>query len=255
MKDINTIWISTTPRTGSMWIFNATREIYRTLGYNVEPSVVPQKDSEMFKIYHYKAINENDDNIKYVLKTHSILKQNLVRSKIITTIRDPRDVCLSFKKFMKSDFKKSLSAAKGLINFSKTYKNFDKKYLLFLKYEDFLKNPKEIILKISKFLNTDITSNQAIEISKKYSRENVIKIVNKKNKQLNEKISKKMKIDEKERVFISNNNFRSYDESTGFQTGHVSENKSGDWKVIFSEDEKKILNNEFKNWLNEFNYL
>ena len=41
----------------------------------------------------------NIDNIKYVLKTHSILKQNLVRSKIITTIRDPRDVCLSFKKF------------------------------------------------------------------------------------------------------------------------------------------------------------
>ena len=68
MKNINTIWISTTPRTGSTWIFNVTREIYRILGFTVEPSIVPQKDTEMFKIYHDKAINENNENIKFVLK-------------------------------------------------------------------------------------------------------------------------------------------------------------------------------------------
>ena len=78
MKNINTIWISTTPRTGSTWIFNVTREIYRILGFTVEPSIVPQKDTEMFKIYHEKAINQNNENIKYVLKTHSILKPDLI---------------------------------------------------------------------------------------------------------------------------------------------------------------------------------
>ena len=64
MKKINTIWISTSPRTGSTWIFNITREIYRILGFIVEPSIVPQKDTEMFKIYHDKAINQVNENVK-----------------------------------------------------------------------------------------------------------------------------------------------------------------------------------------------
>ena len=130
MKNINTIWISTTPRTGSTWIFNVTREIYRILGFTVEPSIVPQKDNEMFKIYHDKAINQNNENIKYVLKTHSILKPDLIRSKIITSIRDPRDLCLSYKKFMKTDFNRSFKVTKSLMDFTNTYQYFKNNYLM-----------------------------------------------------------------------------------------------------------------------------
>ena len=66
MQRVNTVWISTPPRTGSMWIFNVAREIYKTLGFNVEPSIVPQNDSEMFEIYHDRAINELNNNIKFI---------------------------------------------------------------------------------------------------------------------------------------------------------------------------------------------
>ena len=34
MSNLNTIWISSPPRTGSMWVFNITREIYKYLGFN-----------------------------------------------------------------------------------------------------------------------------------------------------------------------------------------------------------------------------
>ena len=255
MKTVNTIWISTTPRTGSMWIFNVTREIYKTLGFDVEPSLVPQNDSEMFEIYNNKAVNELNNNLRFILKIHTLLKPNLARSKIITIVRDPRDVCISFKEFMKTNFNESLNATKSLIHFSKIYKNFNKNYMLILKYENIVKNPIEIILKIAKFLNENINHSQAVEISKKFSKKNVIEIINKKNKELKEKILNKSKIDKKEIVIISNQNVRAYDKNTGFQTGHVSQRKSGDWEAIFSNTEKEILNNQFKEWLIEFEYI
>tara|TARA_Y100000590_G_C15550326_1_gene950637 strand:+ start:185 stop:952 length:768 start_codon:yes stop_codon:yes gene_type:complete len=255
MKNTNTIWISSAPRTGSMWIFNVVREINRILGFEVNPKIVPQKDSEMFKIYHNKAINETNKNIKYILKVHAILKPDLPRSKIITTIRDPRDLCISFKQFMKSDFEKSLNAAKSLISFYKIYKNFDKNYLLTLKYENIEKKPNELILQISNFLNFNISKEQANDISNKFSRDNVIKIVNRQKIELEKKILKKSKIEKEEIVVISNENVRAFDKNTGFQTGHISQRKIGDWEKEFSNEEKKILDKEFKNWLYEFGYL
>ena len=259
MKNINTIWISTTPRTGSTWIFNVTREIYRILGFTVEPSIVPQKDTEMFKIYHEKAINQNNENIKYVLKTHSILKPDLIRSKIITSIRDPRDLCLSYKKFMKTDFNRSFKVTKSLMDFTNTYQYFKNNYLILIKYENIEKESTEIILNISKFLNVSISHTQAVEISKKYSRDNVIKIIENKNNEINDKILKKTKPDEKEIVFVSkklsiNEEMRAFDTSTGFQTGHISQNRSTSWSTEFSTNEKKILNDTFKDWLLKFKY-
>jgi len=255
MQRVNTVWISTPPRTGSMWIFNVAREIYKTLGFNVEPSIVPQNDSEMFEIYHDRAINELNNNIKFILKIHTPLKPDLARSKIITTIRDPRDMCVSFREFMKTNFNQSLNATKSLINFSKIYKNFDKNYILILKYENIEKNPIEMILKISEFLNENINYDQAFEISKKFSKKNVIEIINKKNKEIKEKILKKSKIDKKDIVIISNENIRSYDKNTGFQTGHISQRKSGDWKKKLSSEEIEIINSQFKDWLIEFEYI
>ena len=84
MSDLNTIWISSPPRTGSMWVFNIARQIYKYLGFNVKPKSIPQNDSEMFDIYKSQALNEKDNDTKYVLKVHTILKPNLPKSKIIT---------------------------------------------------------------------------------------------------------------------------------------------------------------------------
>jgi len=254
MSNINTIWISSPPRTGSMWVFNITREIYKYLGFNVQPVLIPQNDSEMFDIYKYNALNEKNNKIKYILKVHTVLKPNLLKSKIITTLRDPRDLCISFKEFMKSDFNSSLKAATTVKIFSNIYKNFKDDYLLTIKYENIEKNSTDLILNIAKFLNESLDRHQAEEISQKFSKNKVLDIINKNNERINDKIKKNLKIDEKEAVIISNENIRTFDINTGFQTGHISKRKSGDWKTYFSQNEKKILNDEFKYWLEEFKY-
>ena len=254
MKKINTIWISTTMRTGSMWIFNVVRELINCSGFNLEPKIIPQSDNEMFLIYKNKALVENDSNVKFVLKVHTILKENLIGSKIITTIRDPRDVCASVKEFMKTDFNTALNTAKSLIQFYNIYKNFNKNYIIFIRYENIEKNPIDEIIKISKFLDIKINSKKAEKISEKFSKKNVKKNIDNTDKNLNEKLTKKLKINKEDIVYISKNNYRAFDTKTGFQTGHISKRQTGDWEKVLSPYEKEVLNNEFKDILIEFNY-
>ena len=110
--NINSLWISTTPRTGSMWLYNVTREILKLSRINVLPVKIPKSSQKFFEIFEKQSLIDQNDSNKYVFKIHKILKPNLPRSKILTTIRDPRDVCISFKEFMKtgkpSDFEESL---------------------------------------------------------------------------------------------------------------------------------------------------
>ena len=112
---LNTFWISTTPRTGSMWLFNVTKEILHYSQLKVLPINVPQNDDEFFRIFKTQSLNDLDNINRYVFKVHTILKSGLPRSKILTTLRDPRDICISFKEFMKTDFNTALKATKSIL--------------------------------------------------------------------------------------------------------------------------------------------
>ena len=56
-------------------------------------------------------------------------------------------------------------------------------------------------------------------------------------------------IDDSSIVYFSKDNYRSFDTKTGFQTNHISNRNSGDWKKSFSSKEIEILNFEFKDFL------
>ena len=120
--NINSFWISTAPRTGSMWLFNVTKEILIQSKANVLPIDVPQNDENFFQIFKTQSLQDQNNLNKYVFKIHTILKSDLPRSRILTTIRDPRDLCISFKEFMKTDFNTALNATKSLLNYEKIYK-------------------------------------------------------------------------------------------------------------------------------------
>ena len=254
MKKKNTFWISSAPRTGSMWLFNITREILKESGYKVYPKIIPQYDKKMLDIYYKEALPDQNDLNKYVFKVHTILKPDISRSKILTIIRDPRDICISFKEFMKTDFKSSLEATKSILNFTKIYKHFEKNYLMILKYENIEKKPIDIIIKIGKFINCKVEYNSAEKISKKFSKDNVKNIIKENNNNLNLKIKENKEVSKSEIVYFSKDNYRSFDINTGFQTEHISKRNSGDWKKALSSEEIEIINSQFKDFLIENNY-
>jgi hypothetical protein len=252
----NTFWISTAPRTGSMWLFNIVREIFIINKYNVFPNKIPKFDKDFLEIYNSKSINDNDDFNKYVFKVHSPINPDLLNSKVLTTIRDPRDVCASYKEFMKSDFNSALTAAKGMIDFIKYYKSFDKNYLKFFKYEDIENNSIEIIITISKFIECKINLDAAMFLSEKFNKHNIRDLIKRNDLKFKNKIKNKEKFERSEVVFFSKENYRAFDINTGFQTNHISQRNSGEWRKVFSEKEIEIINSdvELENFLKEYNY-
>ena len=251
---INSFWISTTPRTGSMWLYNVTREILKLSKINVLPIKIPKNDQEFFEIFKNQSLNDKNDSNIYVFKIHQILKPNLPKSKILTTIRDPRDICISFKEFMKTDFNTALKAAKTLLKYEKIYKTYNKDYLRFFRYENIENKPIEAILEIANFIDYKINYSDAKEISLKYNKKKVQNLIKRNDENLFSKIKNKEEIDESSIVYISKDNYRSFDTNTGFQTNHISNRNSGDWEKSFSSKEIEILNFEFKNFISEYKF-
>ena len=251
---LNTFWISTTPRTGSMWLFNVTKEILHYSQLKVLPINVPQNDDEFFKIFKTQSLNDLDNINRYVFKVHTILKSDLPRSKILTTLRDPRDICISFKEFMKTDFNTALKATKSILKYEKIYKTFDKEYLKFFRYENIENKPVQTILDIANFIGYKINSNIAEQISIKFNKEKVKTLIKSNDENLLFKIKNKEEIKKSDIVYFSENNYRSFDLKTGFQTNHVSARNSGDWKKKFTSKEIEILNYEFKDLIYNYNF-
>lgn len=252
--NVNTFWISTTPRTGSMWLFNVTKEILNFSKLNTLPIELPQREEKFLEMFKNQSLVDQNNSNTYVFKVHAILKSDLPRSKILTTIRDPRDICISFKEFMKTDFDTALNVAKSLLKYEKIYKTYDKNYLKFFRYENIENNPIETILKIADFIGYEINFNVAEKISLKYSKKKIKKLIKNNDENLLSKIKNKEEINKSNIVYISKDNYRSFDTKTGFQTNHISDRNSGDWEKKLSLKEIEIINYEFKDFFSEYKF-
>ena len=252
----NTFWISTASRTGSMWLFNVVREIFIISNYRVFPQNVPKSDEAFLEIYKKESLKDDDKKNKFVFKVHSILDADLPKSKILTTIRDPRDVCASFKEFMKTDFDSAMKSAKSMIYFVNHYMSFKDDYLKFFKYEDIVEKSTQTILDVSKFVDCEINHEEAELISEKFNKKNVKEIIKNVDQKLLNKIKNKGKIDPSEIVYHSKDNYRAFDTQTGFQSNHISQRDNGEWKKAFSQKEIDIINSDEKlsSFCEKFNY-
>ena len=251
---LKSVWISTVPRVGSMWIFNVTRQMLRYSNYIVLPEKVPQSSSEMMQLAQTTAWHDSDPAKIWVLKVHAQLQRNLPHSKIITSIRDPRDIIVSFRRFMKTSFDHALMAARALISMTDAYRKYPPDLVFIARYEDIESCPANLALQIAEFLNLDIPENIACDITEQYSRENIQDLVHRKTVELNMKIMTSAPIDNQDVVVIDQDNIRAFDVDTGFQTGHVSSSKTGDWRTILTEQEKILANRTLGGWLEENGY-
>ena len=106
----NHFWVTTVPRTGSMWTFNVVRGLAQMAGRQVHPETVPIDDHSMFEIYHRATATDHVSQSIYTYKVHGKLGYVLPESKYLTTIRDPREIIVSFMRFMKVDFENAFAA-------------------------------------------------------------------------------------------------------------------------------------------------
>jgi hypothetical protein len=253
--DCKTVWISTPPRTGSTWLFNVTREILRRAGREVLPERVPNDDKAMYELAQRDAWADSDPHRIWVLKIHgTILRSDLPRSKIITCIRDPRDVLVSFRQFMDTSFEHALTISQGVKRYVEGYRDHPTDLLLRVEYEDIESRPIDVLRRVAGFLDVPLIAADAAEIVAMFGRERVRQQVAELSQDLRQRLSSGAAVGTDEVILRDQAIVRAFDVGTGFQTGHVSDHKSGDWRSLLSDEEKRIVHERFGDWFERHGY-
>jgi hypothetical protein len=196
-----------------------------------------QKEKDWIDLFKKQALHDKNQKNQYVLKIHAILNAKVPRSRLITNIRSPYDVCASFYQFMKCDVDSAIRVASGLPKLIENYKKIFEDNLFIVRYEDIENHPNKLIQELAEFLDVQLDENIAQNITDKYTKDRVKKIISDNDRSLSDRISKKQQIDAKEIVVLGKDNYRSFDLDTGFQTGHVSQRKTGEWRHAFTKAE------------------
>tara|TARA_Y100000816_G_scaffold163054_1_gene116685 strand:+ start:597 stop:1379 length:783 start_codon:yes stop_codon:yes gene_type:complete len=254
---IKNIWVSTYPRCASFWVFNIIKEILKTKKLNVLPDEnFIEHDDNKPKTFEFFNKNLKDNNPKniFLFKIHRILKSNLPNSKIVTVIRDPREIIISNMRFSESNFKDNIKSIKYYMEMTNIYSNYKRDYILILRYENIIKNPSQTIKQILNFTELEIPNENILNIVKKFNKEENIKIINKNDKKLTDNIMKKIPINKNSIVQYAANKYRFYDLKTGFQSKHISNMSEEDYRKSLSKNEIDEIQLLFKDWLKIHKY-
>jgi FkbM family methyltransferase len=238
------IFISSMPRSGSMWTHNVTRSLIRAAGLEPVPKNIPINDKPFVK----KAFNEPvGENQVFCVKTHQIVDPKLPDTLIIVTYRDIRDAIFSYMKFMGLSFEDTFPVPKHWMVVTDRYSESQSPNILKIRYDEVVNEPMDTIQKIDRFIGTDVSFETIETINEQFSR-----------KKMKEKVDGLKDISpEQARVnaaaFDTVKNagsiVRVLDRATGFQTGHVSFRKDGQWREELTEEQKQHLMNETADWL------
>lgn len=251
------VFVAGMSRAGSMWTYNVVRAIYETGSYSVLPKVIPI--DEKILINNALLSMEKEKEV-YCIKTHLALSNPLPtkhRVIFICNIRDVRDACLSFMRFMHADFDAGITAMKSMMVKSDYYLNTFKDNLIEVRFEDLTNSPLAVLDRISVFLGIDLTANEKQAIIAKYDKSNIKKELSR----LSE-----IKVDDKGRVIGEGNSsrfdtvrnfdgtYRVYDTTTAFQSNHITSSKDGEWRTYFDKNQLEQINALSKEWLSKHGY-
>jgi len=237
-SDIRAIWIASVPRTGSMWTFNVVRELMRSTGISPKPELVPQDDAEMEAIG--RAGIAADDGV-YVLKVHTHIATDLPHSFYVVTHRDIRDSVVSFMRFTHSDFEAGLRFAAGAIRSEQHFSTFPTDRALHLDYAEIIGEPEAAITRLGWHLGIPTPDALIAGIVGRYSKARVRERLVAQEQVLREKIAARQPVDRRDFVAHQDRSLRAFDTATGFQSGHVSDYREGDWRKILTAPQQAEL--------------
>mgnify|MGYP001337467219 CR=1 FL=1 len=91
-------------------------------------------------------------------------------------------------------------------------------------------------------------------IIEKYNKSNVQNIIKKNDEYIKKQKNENKILDNKKIVKFKNGNFRSFDLYTGFQSGHISQRKAGQWRDMFSKEEISTIIKQLDEIATELGY-
>lgn len=249
MRDCKLVWIASMPRAGSMWVYNVTRSLIAAAGRAVEPARVPYDKDEIAEAAR-KALSSSDPARIWVLKTHLAVRRDMPRSLFILPRRDARDALVSYMRFMGIGFDDALrriAAAAGVVDHY--WDGLPADTSLRLEYATIVADAEEAIRRIAGFLALDPSDEEVRRMAALWSREAVAKLL----RRLEERAATQgLPADE---VFRrGDGKARLYDRATGFQSGHASDYRDGDWRRLLPAECLPQIDARLGPWLARHGY-
>ncbi len=251
---LKTVWISTAPRTGSMWLFNITRDILRQNGLTVLPEKTPQASEEMLQLAQQQAWLDDDPKRIWVLKIHGVLNKGLPHSKIITSQRDPRDMLISYSRFMRIPIEHALSNPHAMIEALEHYRQFPADQLFEASFNAIVATPHHVISDIARFLSLPLSEAQAQAIADDWGPHMVQRRINAIEREVQQKISRNEPVEREKVVVLAEDNIRAFDPASGFQSGHIAPDPSQNWRTLLTDAQKEICLEQFGDWIRANGY-
>lgn len=239
-RDIKAIWIASPPRCGSMWVFNVTREITRVAGLEVLPGAVPQTNEAMVAAAAEGMRDPAPGRVR-VVKVHSNVHPDIPNSRFILPRRDVRDATVSFMRFMRCDFEAGLEFARNAIASERHYDGFPPERALIVEFADIVARPTAIVDTIGEFLEAPLEPETSDAIACKFDKENVAQTVRRAEEDLVRRSRNGSAISADEVVVLGPQDLRAFDTATGFQSGHVSDYREGDWRYLLTAEQRARL--------------
>ncbi len=236
-----TAWIVSLPRSGSMWTFNLARRLASAAGLAVRPETVPQEDGQMLGAY-LAAKQAPDPGTMLVLKTHILPEFADPHLFYINPRRDIRDALISFMRFMHYDFDRALGFARGAVAFERQIDAHPNARKLIFDYRNILERPEEVGGRICDFLGLAVPAAEIAAAVASLAKDKVAARIRSVETSIKQREQAGAPVDDRELVRDTGTGWeRAFDVETGFQSGHVSDYRDGDWRKILTPEQQATL--------------
>ena len=223
-----------------MWVFNVTRQIVRAAGLEVLPATVPQTNEDMVAAAMEGVVDPVTDRVR-VVKVHNNVRPEIPNSRFILPRRDVRDAMVSFMRFMRCDFEAGLEFARNAMASARHYDSFPPDRALFIDYADIVSRAASVVDTIGEFLEAPLDPETSDAIAGALDKKNVAHTIRETEQDLIRRSRAGGTISSGELVVLGPQDVRAFDTATGFQTGHVSDYREGDWKRILTAHQRARL--------------
>ena len=237
-----------------MWTYNVIRRLLKASGYIPLPENIPVDDQ--VAIQESMKRDPGEKGI-FCFKTHRRIESIAPGMKIICPYRDVRDAMYSYMKFMRCPFERALSAARGMMENTDYYLQRKAHNILPLRYDEIVNTPERAVSKVSVFLQLHVSEIVAREIAEALSRNKVKKYL----EGLDD-----VKVDEAGKLQSEaqaaryaavprfDGSHRIYDQTTGFQSNHITTGKEGEWRNQLEPHQQKALMELATPWLRKYGF-
>ncbi len=244
------ILVATMPRAGSTWVFNVVRELCRAGGYRPMPEPAIRALGDHFERAFREAVRDSRRRRAWVLKTHRHLPELPAGFRTITAIRDPRDALASFARFTRCDWCHALAATVNSVKLAEMRRRLaDAHPVLELAYTEIRDRPGAVVESIADFLDLPIDGGAAQRIIAGFDRAAVAGRIAALEREIAAGIETGEWPRAEEMVRNFDQSFRLLDRGTGFQSGHVSDYRDGDWRSCVPPPVIAALHRAIGPWL------